>query len=71
MIWGVDKLISKQVDKLISKQVDKLIVAIIMSFVKFVVVNGHIIKVNVQTSMFKGKKVHIIKFKAQCSKFKV
>jgi len=32
MIWGVDKLISKQVDKLISKQVDKLIVAIIMSF---------------------------------------
>ena len=37
-------------------------------FVQFVV---HIIKFNVQTSMFKGKKVHIIKFKAQCSMFKV
>jgi len=31
----------------------------------------HIIKFNVQTSMFKGKKVHIIKFNVQSSKFKV
>jgi len=43
MIWGVDKLISKQVDK--------LIVAIIMSFVKFVVVNGTYHKV--QSSKYK------------------
>ena len=49
MIWGVDKLISKQVDK--------LIVAIIMSFVKFVVVNGTYHKV--QTSMFKVQSIRI------------
>ena len=67
MIWGVDKLISKQVDK--------LIVAIIMSFVKFVVVNGTYHKVqcsNLNAQRNKGTyhKGQSSKLNVQSSKYK-